>query len=373
MTRSTRLFPLALMIVVGILASAACRREDNRAENATQSASREAVVLSAETMSISGVKVVKAERRSLAVPIRAAGVIEFNKRRLVCLTPRIPGRIEAVYVFEGDRVKENQRMLALFSPDYLSAQQELIQLLMQRDRAAESGDKEAETLASNLIRSTGHKIKLMGATDEDIQITQDTRELQDYLFIAAPFSGSVVAAAAIAGDYVEIGRELFQLADLSSLWATVNIFEKDLTLVKPGAEGEIRIQAYPGVTFKGRLAVLGDVVDAETRTVKGRLEVPNPALKLKPGMFADVTLGSARAAEALVIPEKAVRNVEGRNVVFVPGAAGSFVPREVRLGRVFDGWVEILEGLEDGDEVAAEGSFALKAELLKKTLEGEEE
>jgi RND family efflux transporter MFP subunit len=213
----------------------------------------------------------------------------------------------------------------------------------------------------------------MGATDEDIQITQDTRELQDYLFIAAPFSGSVVAAAAIAGDYVEIGRELFQLADLSSLWATVNIFEKDLTLVKPGAEGEIRIQAYPGVTFKGRLAVLGDVVDAETRTVKGRLEVPNPALKLKPGMFADVTLGSARAAEALVIPEKAVRNVEGRNVVFVPGAAGSFVPREVRLGRVFDGWVEILEGLEDGDEVAAEGSFALKAELLKKTLEGEEE
>ncbi len=373
MTRSTRLLPLAIVITAGLVVSASCRKDDTPAENAAEDASAEAVVLSAETMNISGVKVVKAERRTMAVPIRAAGVIEFNQRRLVCLTPRVPGRIEAVYAFEGDRVRENQRMLDLFSPDYLSAQQELIQLLLQRDRAAESGDKEAETLAVNLIRSTVHKIKLMGVTDEDIRMIQDSRALQDYLPIAAPFAGSVVAATAVAGDYVESGRELFQLADLSTVWATVGVFEKDLTLVRPGVEGEIQVQAYPGEIFKGRLTLLGDVVDTETRTVKGRLEVPNSAFKLKPGMFADINLVGARSAEMLVIPEKAVRNVEGRSVVFVPDGQGKFVPREVRLGSVISGWVEILEGLEEGDEVAAEGSFALKAELLKKTLEGEEE
>jgi RND family efflux transporter MFP subunit len=373
MTRSTRLFPLALMIAAGLVVSASCRKDDTPAENAAEKAASEAVVLSAETMSISGVKVVKAERRTLAAPVRAAGTIEFDQRRLVCLTPRVPGRIEAVYAFKGERVKENQRMLDLFSLDYLSAQQELIQLLLQRDRAAESGDIESETLASNLIRSTARKIRLMGAADEDIQKIQGSRTLQDYLHIAAPFAGSVVAATAVAGDYVETGRELFRLADLGTLWVTVGVFEKDLTLVGPGAEGEIQVQAYPGEIFKGRLTLLGDVVDTETRTVKGRLEVSNPALKLKPGMFADVTLVGVRSAETLVIPEKAVRNVEGRNVVFIPGGGGSFVPREVRLGRVISGWVEILEGLEEGDEVAAEGSFALKAELLKKTLEGEEE
>ncbi len=373
MTRSIRLLLGVLVIIMVLAMSAACRRDTERAANPAESGAGErAVVLSPETMNISGVKIAKAERKSLSVPVRAAGTIEFNQKRLICLTPRIPGRIEAVYVFEGERVKENQRMLALFSTDYLAAQQELIQLLLQRDRAAGSGDREGEDLAANLIRSTVHKIKLMGAADEDIQKIQASRELQDVLYINAPFSGSVVASTAVAGDYVETGRELFQLADLSVLWAAVSIFEKDLTLVRPGAEGEIRVQAYPGETFRGRLSVLGDLVDAETRTVKGRLEVPNPALKLKPGMFADITLVGARA-EALVIPEKAVRNVEGKSIVFVTEGKDTFVPREVRVGRVFNGWVEILEGLKAGDEVAAEGSFTLKAELLKKTLEGEEE
>jgi RND family efflux transporter MFP subunit len=172
----------------------------------------------------------------------------------------------------------------------------------------------------------------------------------------------------VTGDYVEVGRELFQLADLETLWATANIFEKDLPLVRPGMTAEVRVQAFPQDVFSGRLTVIGAVEDADTRTVRGRIELPNPGERLKPGMFAEIILTSPAAAEILALPASAVRYVEGKSVVFVKEAAGPFVLREVKTGRLFGSWMEVLEGLKEGDMVATEGSFSLKAEILKKQL-----
>ena len=305
--------------------------------------------------------------------VKATGIIGFNQKKYVHISARVPGRIEEVLAFEGDRVKSGQTLAALYSPDFLSVQQELLHLFQQQERSRKSGDEESAKLAAGLIRSSIHRIKLMGVGEEDVQKFQESGTVSETLAVKAPFSGTLVSAGAVAGGFVEMGTELFELADLDVLWATANIFEKDLALVRPGSRAEIRTQAYPEEVFPARLALIGDVQDEVTRTTRGRLELPNPSRKLKPGMFIDVTLVPATPGESLAVPEQAVRQVEGKTVVFVQVPGGAFEPREVNLGSVISGWVEILEGLEEGEVVATEGSFSLKAEMLKKTLEGEHE
>jgi Cu(I)/Ag(I) efflux system membrane fusion protein len=360
-----------IILAGGLVLSGACRKESGGEAGPAESADLHSAGLNPGALDIAGFKAERVERRVLSIPVKAAGTIAFNPRRLACLTARVPGRIEAVYAFEGDRVREGQTLLALYSLDYLSAQQELIQLVMQEERARKAGDEESASLTSGLIGSAVRKIKLMGVAEEEIRKARESKTLNDHLLIKAPFAGSLVAAGAVTGDYVEIGNELFQLADLDTVWATANIFEKDLALVRAGSKAEVRVQAYPGETFTGRLTVLGAIEDAETRTVRGRVELANTGGKLKPGMYADITLISPATADVLALPATAVRNVEGKYIVFVQEAADRFVPREVKTGRAFDSWVEILEGLREGEVVATEGSFSLKAEMLKKLL-GEE-
>lgn len=362
---------MIIILMAGSAVLGACRKDSSSRESPAEAADVHQASLNPEVLDIPGLKVELVERRVLSIPVKAAGTIAFNPGRLACLTARVPGRIEAVYAFEGDRVKEGQAVLALYSLDYLSAQQELIQLLLQEERARSAGDEETASLTSGLIGSAVRKIKLMGVGEEEVQKVRENRTLNDRLLIKAPFSGSLVAQSAVTGDYVEIGNELFQLADLETLWAMANIFEKDLPLVKPGMMAEVRVQAFPQEVFIGRLTVIGAVEDAETRTVRGRIELPNPGGRLKPGMFAEIILTSAATTDILALPAAAVRNVEGKSVVFVKEAAGQFVLREVKTGRVFGSWVEVLEGLKEGEMIATEGSFSLKAEMLKKQL-GEE-
>lgn len=328
--------------------------------------------LNPEMVKVAGLKTVRAEVKHLPVLVRATGTIGFNRSQWVCLSSRVPGRIEEVYVFEGDRVKRDDRLAALYSDEYLAAQQEFLQLLLRHRRALEAADEEVVSLSSRLIQSAGQKLRLMGLTEEEVESLKETQTLHSLLFLRAPLTGSVVVSRATVGAYVERGTELFELADLSIVWAEVDIFEKDLARVRPGSPAEVRVQAYPGETFAGRLSVLGDVVNEATRTIRGRVEVPNRARKLKPGMFAEVTLISPSAIRTLVVPRQAVRKVEGKTVVFVARAEDAFELRPVTVGRVVEELCEILDGLEEGEVVAAEGSFALKGEVLKKTLEGEE-
>ena len=363
---------LILMILVsGLVLSGACRKESGGEATPAELTDSHSAGLNPGALDIAGFKAERVERRVLSIPVKATGTIVFNPSRLVCLTARVGGRIEAVYAFEGDRVKEGQDLLALYSLDYLSAQQELIQLVRQEERARKAGDEESASLASGLIGAAVRKIRLLGVSEKEVNRVRETQAIDDLLLVRAPFAGRVVAAGAVTGDYVETGKELFQLADLETLWAMANIFEKDLRLVRPGAKAEVRVQAYPGESFAGRLTVLGAVEEAETRTVQGRVELPNPSGKLKPGMYADITLSSPETAEVLAVPAGAVRVVEGQSIVFIQQSADRFVPRKVKTGREFDGRVEILEGLSEGEVIAAEGSFSLKAEMLKKTL-GEE-
>ena len=161
------------------------------------------------------------------------------------------------------------------------------------------------------------------------------------------------------------------LADLSTLWLLVDVFEKNLSAVRIGSPAEIKVAAYPEKSFRGRLTAMGDQVDESSRSLKARVEVSNPSMKLKPGMFANVTLISPAAGKIVCVPERAVRNLEGKTAVFVQIRHGVFVKREVHTGRPAAGQIEILDGLKEGETIAVDGSFILKSEALKGALEGE--
>ena len=191
------------------------------------------------------------------------------------------------------------------------------------------------------------------------------------LSVRATLSGTVLEASVLAGDWVDLGANLFRLADLSTLWASLHIQEKDLSSVKAGAEAVLRTQAYPGEDFRGRLVLVGDVVDAGTRTVEGRVEVPNPSGKLKPGMYVDGSVAAAGERAVIAVPEAALQDDEGRAVVFVKTGERTFERREVVAGERFAGYVEILSGLTEGETVVTSGGFLLKSEMRKGGMEDE--
>jgi Cu(I)/Ag(I) efflux system membrane fusion protein len=175
----------------------------------------------------------------------------------------------------------------------------------------------------------------------------------------------------VAGDAVELGTSLFRLADPSTLWAGLHLQEKDLGTVKPGDEVLLRTQAYPGEEFRGRLALIGDVVDEATRTVEGRVEMANPGGRLKPGMYVEAVIRPGGERRALAVPEESVQDDDGQTIVFVKTGERTFTRREVEAGEPVAGYVEILTGVADGETVVTSGSFLLKSEIRKGTMVGD--
>lgn len=188
------------------------------------------------------------------------------------------------------------------------------------------------------------------------------------LAVRAPLTGTILESGVVAGDAVELGTSLFRLADPSTLWACLHIQEEDLGAVRTASEVVLRTHAYPGEEFRGRLVLVGDVVDAATRTVEGRVEVPNAGGRLKAGMYVEATALAGGGRRALVVPEESVQDDDGRPVVFVKTGDRSFARRAVETGEKFAGAVEILKGLAEGETVVTSGSFLLKSEIRKGAL-----
>ncbi len=251
------------------------------------------VTLTSEGAATAHIKTDPAATRALSRRVSAAGELEFNARRIVHLTARTPGRVERVVVVRGDRVREGQILAEIYCPDYLTLQAEY---LMAAERAKrQSGDPAEAGPARALLESSRERLLLLGATPAEVDGLGALSVPRPLLPVRATLSGTVLEAGVLAGDWVDLGANLFRLADLTNLWACLHIQEKDLSSVKAGAEAVLRTQAYPGEDFRGRLVLVGDIVDAGTRTVEGRVEVPNPSGRLKPGMYVEASVAAAGA------------------------------------------------------------------------------
>jgi len=367
---------IILAALPALLVAAGCRAKSvsEAAAPADEHAAREreapaSVTLTPEAVAAAEIRTAAAAMRPVAWRFAAAGELEWNARRVVHLTARTPGRLERVAAVQGDRVREGQILAEIYSPDFLTLQAEYLQAAARAKRNA--GDAAEEAPARAVLSGARERLALLGLTAEEIGALDAAASPRPLLAVRAPLSGTVIASGIVAGDAVELGTSLFRLADPSTLWACLHIREEDLGAVKTGSEVVLRTHAYPGEDFRGRLALVGDVVDAATRTVEGRVEVPNPGGRLKAGMYVDASAEAVDGKQALVVPEESVQDDEGRPIVFVKTGERTFSRREVKTGARFAGVVEILEGVAEGETVVTSGSFLLRSEMRKGALVGD--
>ena len=310
------------------------------------------VKISLDRVQRSGVRSEPARMENLARPVRASGIAKPDERTLRSVTLRADGFIEQLYINEtGKHVKVGEPMFSVYSPQMVS-----VQVDYRNAIKAFASDRRTEEGA--LIR-----LKNMGIPETVIQQLQNDPNPIRSIDWPAPMSGVVMEKKVVAGQMVKAGEELYRLADLSSIWVIANVAEQDIGMVKVGAPAKMSFRAYPGETFEGKVTFILHELDVATRSAKVRIEVKNPEHRIKHEMFADVEINAGEKDIArLVVPVSAVIDSGNRQVVIIDKGEGRFEPRPVKLGMRGDSFIEILEGIKDGEQVVTTANFLIDAE-----------
>jgi multidrug efflux pump subunit AcrA (membrane-fusion protein) len=319
------------------------------------------VGLSPEAIRATGVAVVPVEKATVAPEIRAVGTIETDETKLVRVAARVAGRIEKLFAdYTGEKVARGAPLYSLYSPDLVATQREYLLALENRRRLA-GGTEEAKKSAEDLLAATRDRLRLWGIGPGQIAALEQTGRPELAMTFRSPIDGTVLQKAAVEGQYVAEGTELYLLADLSSVWLVAQVYEFELSGLETGQPAEATVSSLPGRVFRGRVSFIEPVLERETRSARVRIVLPNPKGALKPGMFADALIRVPEAPR-LVVPRAALIDTGTRRVVYVETAANTFTARNVIPGSASGDRVEILEGLKEGERVVAEGNFFIDSQ-----------
>jgi RND family efflux transporter MFP subunit len=309
-----------------------------------------------------GVRVVSVERVMLAANVRTTGVVRYDETRQTDVNVKVDGWIRDLFVdFSGQPFHPGLRLLTLYCPELLATQIEFILALNNRDQLQEASVADAREYASRLVDAARQRLTLWDLPPEQLRAIEETRQPIQAVTVAAPIGGFILEKSALKGMHVMSGQTLYKIADISSVWVDADVYEQEIQFVQIGARATITFDAYPSRSFTGRAVYVYPTVDPQTRTAKVRFELTNPGGRLKPGMFANVELRSDQR-RGLTIPANAVLDSGTQQTVFVAEGDGVFTPRRVKVGLRQGDAVEVLEGLREGDQVAASATFFLDSE-----------
>jgi Cu(I)/Ag(I) efflux system membrane fusion protein len=321
------------------------------------------VAISPERIQMLGVRTEAASLRPMAHTVRAVGTVAADERRIGVVNPKFEGWIEKLLVnTTGQAVRLGAALLEVYSPDLVLAQREY---LVARSAAAEmaQADSMARDNAKAIAAAALSRLENWDISADQLARLQRTGTATRTLTLSAPIGGIVMEKAALQGLHFGAGDMLYRIVDLSTVWLLAEVFEQDLAQIRPGQSATITVQAYPGRVFDGRVAFIYPTVNAQTRTAKVRIEVPNPELLLKTDMYATVEIAApVETASVLAVPDSAVLDTGTRQTVLVDRGEGRFEPRAVKLGARADGYVVVLEGLRKGEKVVTGANFLIDAE-----------
>jgi Cu(I)/Ag(I) efflux system membrane fusion protein len=329
------------------------------------------VKISTEKVQKLGVRTEPAATRELARQVRASGRVEIDERRLHNVAPKFEGWVERLHVnATGQPVAKGQPLFEVYSPELVSAQREYVVaakgVLALKDASAEMQSGMRQLSEASLVRLRNWDI-----SEEQIKALAAGGEAKRTLTFRSPVGGVVLEKKAVAGMRFMPGEMLYQIADISSVWVLADVFERDIGLVKAGQKVKVVINAYPEKSFTGTIAYIYPTLKVETRTVPVRIELANPGGLLKPAMYAGVELAVGARDKVLTVPVSAVIDSGTQQMVLVQKAAGRFEPRAVKLGVRNDDYVEVREGVVDGEAVVVAANFLIDAESnLKAALGG---
>jgi Cu(I)/Ag(I) efflux system membrane fusion protein len=314
------------------------------------------ITLTTDKQILANVSTIKIKNEKLVKELSAYSYMDFIEQNRIIIPAKFNGRIEKLFVDKtGDYVTKGQELFEIYSPDLVQAQNEYLIAL------SNSGDAN-----SSLIEASKKKLELLGLTINQIEDLKNSGKINLTLTYYSPVSGTVIEKKVQEGMYVNEGTEIYEVAELSTLWNITEVNETDLSSIKVGSKVKLKLKAYPGEEFTGRVTFIYPVVNSQTRTVKVRSEFSSQNSKLKPQMYGE-TFFYADAGTGLLIPAGAVIFSGNRNVVWVKTSEGMFEARNVEIGQKFGDKYQILSGLSEGDEVVASGGFLIDSESQLKT------
>jgi membrane fusion protein, copper/silver efflux system len=326
-------------------------------------------------LQLAGVKTAVVSKTPLTQVIKGPGVLAFDETRLSVIAMRFDGYVNKVMpVTSGTHVHKGQPLMSVFGQELLNAGVQIIIEEVTGWRGPERGEAVASPAARDprsRVVGARRRLENLQVPAEAIEEIKKTRRVPDGIMWVAPQDGIITERTAVDGQAFKAGDVLFRLADHSTLWVLADVAEGDVGAVKPGQAVTMRTKAHPGRVFKGNVGVVYPHLMKETRTARVRIEMPNADLALLPDMYGEVEIATGFDQPVVAVPSNSVIDSGTRQVVIADLGDGRFEPRDVKLGRQGSGYVEVLEGVQDGDRVVVDGNFLIDAESnLRAALKG---
>lgn len=359
---SARLSDVRANVPLGTAPSTAGGSRDGAAAPGPAVIPRAAVTLDTRRQQLIGVRTSRAQRVMVRSEVRAVGSVRYDETRQTDINVRVEGWIRNLQADStGKIVRAGEPLFALYSPELIATQEELLLAVRGQTTAVGGQMIEVHEYSTKLVEAALERLRRLGMPQEELDALERRGVAFETVAVRSPVSGVIVDKVAVEGMHVTAGQTLLRIADPSTVWVEADVYERDLAAVRVGQQATVTLDAYQGQPLVGRVTYMAPTVEEQTRTVKVRLQFPNPRGQLKPGMYANVQVTGAATA-ALTVPADAVLDSGMEQVVFVALGDGYFEPRRVRAGRRMGDAIEIAEGLTEGEEVADGATFFLDSE-----------
>jgi Cu(I)/Ag(I) efflux system membrane fusion protein len=323
-----------------------------------------------ERMQTIGVTFEPAARQPVDHIIRTVGRVEVDERLLSRVTIKLEGWVDQLFVnFTGERVKQGQVLFTLYSPELVATQEEYLIALSSSRTLGKSEFPEVARGAQALLASSRRRLLLWDIKPWHIRDLEQTGEVLLTLPIHAPQSGTVINKTAVVGLHTKPGDELYTIADLSRIWIIGDIYEYEMPLVAIGQSATVTLSYVPDMKLQARITFIHPTIDPQTRTGKVRFELDNPGERLKPGMYANLELKIPLGVR-LVVPRNAVLESGERQIIFIHHGGGRLEWREAKIGQRSGDWLEVLEGVTEGEHVVTSANFLIDSESQLKAAVG---
>jgi Cu(I)/Ag(I) efflux system membrane fusion protein len=309
------------------------------------------------------IKIETVQKKNLSGKIVTNGVLTIDETNQYIVTTRITGWVEKLYVnYTGQLVSKGSKLMDIYSPELVSAQQELLTALSYENTVNSSSLNSIRESGNELVKNAMKKLELLQVPDDEVKRLIDTKEVKTELALYAQQSGTVLEKNITEGQKVMSGIPLLKIASLSNLWLMADIYEYELSKINLGSKANINYNYLPGKSFQGKVSFIYPTIDPKTRTVKIRINVDNHSGELKPEMFANVEINGKQLGMSPVVPENSVIRSGMKNIVIIALGEGRFKPQEVNLGGYSDGYYQVLRGLSEGMRIVTSAQFLIDSE-----------
>lgn len=322
-----------------------------------------AIALTPDEQRSIGVETTEVKRQTVRKEILAPGKVAEPETGISTISARISGRIEKLFLnVTGENVSQGQPVASIYSPDVFASAEEYKLALENRQRLSASKESQALMQADGLIQASRRRLELWGLRPEQIDAIPSAEPPAAQITIYSSIGGVVTKRNVAEGQYVKEGDILFTVTDLSTVWVQADVFESDIPAVRSGMDARILSPALAGGALRGTISFLQPSVDPQTRTMTARIQVPNPGMRLRSGMFVQVSFNVPLALDTVAVPRDAVLNTGKEQVVYVAKENGVFEKRAIEAEAVGDEYYSVTKGLRTGERVVTKGNFLIDSQ-----------